>query len=199
MKKSTIAFSAFLFFIVFISSISGVFATWLFAEDPAETVVSSQNITLSEFYWKPEEILPSVTPGQNYLDLHASILDNDKAGLNSSKGTLENAVVKDSDGLLHCDQNIQGGNLKHLFTTQESKELDFLIKYVSGNEFLVYMYKNYDVYNAAIGVTRIQVYVTTYIKSNNTWAGKETHVGTALVQYLPNSNVVAIDVDTWSH
>ncbi len=199
MKKSTIALSAVLFFIVFISSISGVFATWLFAEGPAETVLSSQNITLSEFYWEPEEILPGVTPGQNYLDLHASILDNDKAGLNSSKGTLEKAVLNDSDGLLHCDQNIQGGNLKHLFTTQESKDLDFLVEYVSDNEFLIYMYKTYDVYNAAIGMTRIQVYVTTYLKANDIWVGKETHVGTAVVQYLPNSNLVAIDVDTWAH
>ena len=157
MKRTTIIFSIFLSLLTFIASISGVFATWLFAEDPATSARQSTSITLSEFVWQPEEILPSVTPGQNYLDLHESILDNIKGGLNSSKDTLENAVLRDRDGLLHSSQNVQGGNLSHLFITQETRELDFIVKYVTDTQFLVFMYKNYDVENGATGITKVQV------------------------------------------
>lgn len=178
-------------------SVGGVFATWQFAEEAPDTVNKSQGIYLSEFVWAPEEILPDVTPGQNYLDLYQSILENVKGGLNSSKDTLENAVLRDNDGLLHSSQNVQGGNLSHLFITNATKELDFIVQYVTDSEFLVYMYKNADAENGATGVTQIAVYKTIFIKSNNVWEGKETQYGFATVQFFPDTNILAIDVDTW--
>lgn len=178
-------------------SVGGVYATWQFAEELPESVNNTQSINLSEFVWAPEEILPDVTPGQNYLDLHKSILENVKGGLNSSKDTLENAVLKDNDGLLHSSQNVQGGNLSHLFITNATRELDFIVEYVTDNEFLVFMYKNADAVAGAIGTTQIQVYKTIYAKTNNEWFGKETQFGVATVQFFPNTNILAIDVNTW--
>lgn len=198
MKRIGILLSVFISLIMLMTSVSGVFATWYMAEQPAVSVQQSQDIFISEFVWAPDEILPSVTPGQNYLDLHQSILENVKGGLNSSKDTLENAVLKDKDGLLHSSQNVQGGNLSHLFVTQESRELDFVVEYVSDNEFLVYMYKSADADNGAAGVTKIQVYKTIYTKENNEWYGKETQLGMATVQYFPSTSVLSIDVKTWS-
>ena len=75
-------FQALLLMLVFLSSISGVFTTWHFAEEPATDSNSSFNVNINEFVWTPEEILPTVTPGQNFLDLYESILNNSKAGLN---------------------------------------------------------------------------------------------------------------------
>ena len=179
-------------------SVGGVFATWQFAEDVPDAVNKAQGIYLSEFVWAPEEILPDVTPGQNYLDLHQSILENVKGGLNSSKDTLENAILRDSDGLLHSSQNVQGGNLSHLFITQACRELDFIAQYVTNSEFLVYMYKSSDTLNGTVGTSRMQVYKTIYVKTNGEWSGQETQLGSAIIQFFPNTNILAIDVATWT-
>ena len=180
---------------IFFASIGGTYATWYFAEDPASSTNDPVNITLSEFVWAPEEILPTVTPGQNYLDLHAAILNNNKSGLNSSKGALEDAIIE--KGLLHSSHNLQGGNIKHLFITAASRELDFFIQYVSDTKFHLYMYKKEDTTNGAVGVTEIQVYMSILTKENEKWEGKESQVGYATLQYRPNSNDIAIDVTTW--
>ena len=198
MSKRITCCSIFLTILMFFASVSGVFATWFMAEETPTSVNKSQNITLSEFIWKPEEILPSVTPGQNFLDLYESILENMKGGLNSSKDTLENAVLNASNGLVHSNQNVQGGNLKHLFITEASRELDFIVQYVSDTNFKLYTYKQTDT-NGAVGTTQIQVYMTLLIKENNVWVGQETQLGMATLQYFPNTNFIAIDVSTWSH
>ena len=77
MKKS-LSFIYILFIMIIFASFGGAYATWIFAEEPAVSQQDSNSIILSEFVWAPEEILPDVTPGQNYLDLHASILENVK-------------------------------------------------------------------------------------------------------------------------
>ena len=141
MKKSLSLLSVLLIIMMFFASIGGVYATWMFAGGVVQSEENEQHITISEFTWEPEEILPTVTPGQNFLDLHQSILENIKVGLNSSKGALEDAIVKDK--LVHSSKNLQGGNMKHLFITQETRDLDFLIQYVSNTEFHLYMYKSY--------------------------------------------------------
>ena len=94
MKKGLMLLPALLCVMIFFASIGGSYATWFFAEDPSSSVNEKNDIILSEFTWEPEEILPTVTPGQNYLDLHNSILYNIKNGLNSSKDALEQAVIK---------------------------------------------------------------------------------------------------------
>ena len=198
MSKRIMISSIFLAILIFCASISGVFATWFFAEETPTPALKSEDIGISEFVWKPEEILPDVTPSQNYLDLHQSVLENVKGGLNSSKDTLEDAVLRDKDGLLHSSQNVQGGNLSHLFITSASRELDFIVEYVSDNEFWVYMYENAKAENGAAGVTRIAVYKTIYLKTGNVWEGAEAQYGFATVDFFPSSNILAIDVKTWS-
>ena len=194
--KKIIFFQALLLMLVFLSSISGVFATWNFAEEPATDSTSSLNVNINEFVWAPEEILPTVTPGQNFLDLYDSILNNSKAGLNSSKNIIFKAVSDSKYGLLHSSQNVQGGNLKHLFVTSASRELDFVVQYISDNELRLYLYKEADT-TGAINVTKINVYMTIVKKENNAWNGVETQFGTATLQYFPGTNVVSIDVDSW--
>ena len=42
------------------------------------------------------------------------------------------------------------------------------------------------------------VYKTIYIKSGGTWEGKETLLGTATVQVFVYTNILAIDVGSWT-
>lgn len=195
MKIRPMLFPAILCVMLFFASIGGVYATWKYAEQSPADAKTEQNVTLSDFVWEPEEILPTVTPGQNFLDLHMSILNNVKNGLNSSKDALEKAVVKEE--VLHSSHNLQGGNIKHLFINEECRELDFLIQYVSGEEFHLYMYKENDTKTGAVGATEISVYKSILIKENNTWYGKEAQFGYAKIQYLPNSSILAIDIISW--
>ena len=197
MFKKSKAFLGVLAAFTLFSSVGGAYAVWRFAEDPAVSVSDSQSLHLSEFVWQPEEILPSVTPGQNFLDLYNSILNNVKAGLNSSKGVLENAVNKSDTGLVHCNQNVQGGNLKHLFITEATRELEFVMERISGSTFVLYIYKEADTYGA-MGVSRIEVYKTILKEENGVWDGEETQFGYATLQYFPGTSVHAIDVSTWS-
>ena len=180
---------------LFFTSIGGVYATWKYAEQSIDDVQTEQNVTLSHFIWEPEEILPTVTPGQNFLDLLNSILNNVKNGLNSSKDALEKAVV--NKGLLHSSHNLQGGNIKHLFINEECRELDFLFQYISDTEFHLYMYKESDVKTGAVGVSEIAVYMSILVKENSVWKGKEAQFGYAKIQYLPNSSIIAVDVSSW--
>lgn len=185
----------FMLLICFIASISGVFGIWIFMEEPAEPQKESFGPSLSEFTWQPEEILPSDKIGENYLILFESILNNNKGGLNSSKGTLENAVLVNK--LVHSSDNVQGGNLKHLFTTEESKDLDFIIEYVNNNEFNAYMYETYDTVNGLVDVTKITVYKTIYKKENGEWYGDESQLGYAILRYYKETNKIAILPNEW--
>ena len=186
-----------LLFIAVMASLSGVYAVWVYPEEKADPAAENMSIQLSEFVWAPEEILPDTTPGENYLVLLDAVLNYNKGGLNSSKDTLEKAVLKDK--LVHSGQNVQGGNLKHLFITEPCKDLDFIVQYISDNEFHVYMYENDDVYNGAVNITNIKVYKTILIENGSEWIGQESQLGYAVLRYFPGTSVVSISPDEWVH
>ena len=62
--------------IVLLLSISGVFAAWHYCGIPLETTNDDANFSLNAFTWAPEAILPTEKPGENYLVLLNSILNN---------------------------------------------------------------------------------------------------------------------------
>ena len=99
--------------------------------------------------------------------------------------------------MLHSSQNVQGGNLKHLFIIQESRELDFLVEQITDTEFHLYIYRTADAQDGAVGVTKIQVYMTILLKENDEWYGKESQFGYAVIGYFPGTNILSIDVETW--
>lgn len=181
--------------LVLVCSMGGVGAVWIFAEDPANTAADKMNIGLSEFVWAPEEILPADRPGENYLDLLNSILNNSKGGLNSNKGTLENAVKKDI--VVHSSQNVQGGNLKHLFITTASQDLDFIVQYISATELHVYIFEDDDVTAGLVNTTQIKVYKTIVLEENGVWRGEESRLGYATIRYVKDTSYLAIDPSEW--
>lgn len=193
--KSITVFLKLLIVLLIVASIGGTYATWRYAEEKAENNNDLMNIKINEFTWAPEEILPTDKPGENYIELLKSILENNKAGLNSNKDTLENAVLKDV--IVHSSQNVQGGNLKHLFISSASRELDFVVEYIEDDQFAVYMFDNKDVNNGLVDVTFIKVYKTILIQENGVWTGKESQLGYAVLRYFKNTNYIAITPSEW--
>ena len=198
MRQTSIRYMGLLSLVLVLLSIGGIFAVWQYYTAP-ETKAEQLSFEVSGFVWTPEEVLPTETPGQNYMDLLESILNNSKAGLNSSKGTLKNAVLNDKDGLVHSSQNVQGGNLKHLFITEACRLLDFMMEYVADTEFRVYMCEADPVDEGTVGTTRVKVYMTVLAVENGKWIARETQFGYATVQYFPGSSSThAIGITTWT-
>lgn len=181
--------------IVIILSLSGVFAAWHYCGIPLENQSDNANFAMSIFTWKPEEILPTEKPGANYMVLLDSVLNNNKGGLNSNKSTVENAVKKDK--LIHSSQNVQGGNLKHLFITEPCKDLDFIIQYVTATEFHVYMYENDDIAAGTVNVTQIKVFKTILVETNGIWSAQESQLGYALMRYVKGTSYIALVPEEW--
>ena len=196
---STSKYLVLLLALLLIASVSGVFAVWRYANGPVGSQFDNIGLILSEFVWAPEEILPEdESLGEDYLQLLDSILNNNKMGLNSGKGdTFEDSVRQHV--VLHWDQNIQGGNLKHLkdFLTGGARELDYVMYYISDTEFHVYMFENDDVDQGTLNVTQIKVYKTILIYENGKWVGKESQLGYATLKYVPNSRHVGIIPTEW--
>lgn len=197
--RSTTKYIALLLALLLIASAGGVFAVWRYAEDPAESVHDSVGITIREdnFVWTPEQILPTDKPGENYMSLLGSILDNIKVGLNSSKDVIFDTAKR--YGIVHCDQNVQGGNLKHLedVFTSSDRDLDFVIAYVSDTELHCFMYEDDDIRSGLVGTTLIKVYKTILRFDGNEWYGEESQLGYATIKYLPNSNHIGVIPGEW--
>ncbi len=176
-------------------SLSGAFAAWYYCETPLASESDDTNFSLSIFTWKPEEILPTEKPGENYMVLLDSILNNSKGGLNSGKGTLENATKKDR--IVHSSQNVQGGNLKHLFVTEPCKELDFIVQYITATEFHVYMYEENDVNAGTVNVTQIKFFKTILVETNGEWTAQESQLGYSTMRYVQDTNYIALFPEEW--
>ena len=85
------------------------------------------SVSLSEFEWKPEEILPTESEiGENHLALIELFLneDNKGYGLNyDSKHVLERYLNK--NGVVFSNQKVSGGNLK--FVSDETNQLYYCV------------------------------------------------------------------------
>lgn len=182
--------------LVVVLTTGGSLASWIFSQNRPKDEDDSLGIILNEFTWAPDEILPTETPGENYMDLLESILNNSKGGLNSSKGTVEKAV--NDYNFVHSSQNVQGGNLKHLFITEPCKLLEFVIQRVSAKEFHVYMFEILDAEAATVNVTRIKVYKTILIEQDNgKWYAPETQQGHAIARYFKSTTYHSINPEEW--
>ena len=196
MIKTTTVLSVILSVMLSFAVIGGVYANWHYAEEPAESATTGLGVAINEFIWKAEEILPTVKPGQNYLDLHEAIINNAKAGLNGSKDSLEEAVIKEKNSFIHSGYNLHGSNMKHLFITEACKELDFVLAYYSDTEFHLFIFKISDTKEGVVGVDKISVYKSILKKANGVWESEEVQMGFATTKRL-NSNTIIIDHKSW--
>ena len=67
--------------LIMIGSVGGVFATWYYADGTVSDVNGNLGVSLSDFVWEPEEILPTESEiGENHLALIELILNENEKG-----------------------------------------------------------------------------------------------------------------------
>lgn len=182
-------YSVTVLFLVVCMVIGSVFATWAFADLSPDPQNTNNLIDISAFMYAPEEILPdeeeSAELQKNHMDLLYNILHHRKYGLNKSD-TLDNAVERFQ--ILFSQENISGGNLKHLFTTKESQLLDFAIEYITDTEFVLYTFETEDVESGTPESTWVTVYKVVLAYTNGKWDAAGAVEGSALVTEFETSN-----------
>ena len=124
-------YTLFLLSLLLLSSIGGVFATWYYTYSEVASTEENLSVTLSDFEWKPEQILPTESEiGENHLKLIDLILNesNKGYGLNyDNKHVLESYLNK--NGIIFSNQKTSGGNLK--FVSDETNQLYYCVEKVS--------------------------------------------------------------------
>lgn len=182
-------------------AVPGVFAYWQYshlAPNPSDGDVASD---ISVWDYPPEEIVPdddtSSSLGENHLVLIQMILNEASYGLNATKKPIIHNYLKNPGDVIYCNQNVQGGNLKHLMvdSSSESDKLYFVVTEISDTEYHTFTLRYADITDNPVG-TRIVVYKTVMIKENGVWEAKSSYYGTAEVND-PGTVSRAIDVTTW--
>ena len=188
--------------LVFIGMISGVYATWVFTETAPVEQYGEIYVNVNAFNYTPEAVLPSDPEadklGQNHLDLIKKILYEASYGLNATKKPIIHNLLNKTGDVIYCEQNVQGGNLKHLMIdgTNASKLL-FQIEYISDTSYFTYTYRSVDAKDNPLG-TEIEVYKTLMSKTGtNPWTAVYSYIGTAKTMRVPNYSFNAIDSSTW--
>ena len=204
MGRGIMRYISFLCCLFLIASIGGVFATWYFTETPAKSVTDTMGITLSEFVWKPVEILPTESEiGENHLALIELILnENEKGyGLNyDKKNVLEGYLNR--YGVVFSNQKTSGGNLK--FVSDETNQLYYCVEKVSDTLYYAYTF-SYNDLNMAIGTNTAIAAYRTILEKTDKWRAPRSFFGYAQTKSLRDmgaENVsgtlaYSIDVATW--
>lgn len=205
MSRSILRYTSLLCCLLLLTTVGGVFATWHFAETPAKTVIDDVGITLSEFVWKPVEILPTESEiGENHLALIELVLnENEKGyGLNfDSKNVLEGYLNK--YGVVFSNQKTSGGNLK--FVSDETNQLYYCIEKISDTIYYAYSFSRNDLSMAIGTYTAIPVY-RTILEKTDKWEAPRSYFGYAQTKPLRDMNAdnasgtlaYSIDVSTWT-
>ena len=187
MKRSL--FLILLLAIVLVLAIGGAYAQWIFSDLTMEPKDNGNALRLSPFMYTPEEILPDEEETselqKNHLELLHNILYHQKYGLNYSN-TLDNAI--DRYLILRSQENISGGNLKHLFTTRESELLDFVIQYASETEYVLYTFEDDALESGTINSSRIPTYKIVLVYENGEWVAGGAVKGHAIIRQFTTSN-----------
>lgn len=156
MGRSIARYMAFLCSLFILASVGGVFATWYYTYETVQNTQEDLSVSLSEFEWKPEQILPTESEiGENHLALIELIMnESDKGyGLNyDSKQVLEGYL--DRYGLVFSNQKVSGGNLK--FVSDETDQLYYCVEKISDTMYYVYTFSVSDL-NAVKEIGRAHV------------------------------------------
>ena len=189
-----------LFTVIFaIITTTGVFAAWHYATSFAYGDNENANISIIEFKYNPEEVLPSDKEDTelhlNHYNLINSIVNHIDYGLNANKKPIIRNLLLDEHGVVYGNQSVSGGNLKHmLLNTSDVNALMFVVEYVSDTEFNAYTFIEREASSSNVG-NYIQVYKTIIVKES-TWKAMLSYEGRAKV-FRPGVVSYSIDVTTW--
>lgn len=201
-----------LILLVSISSIGGVYATWLYAEAPVTPVSQSVGISISEFNYTPSEVLPGggdnsegVELGQDHYHVITLVVDEAGKGysLNSS-GSLLHSLLENNE-VVYSNQKVSGGNLKFILDpSNNTHKLYYVLERVSDTLYYAYTFSIDELSTASGTDIEITVYRTN-IEYTDKWYATESHLGYAKTKSMqslgvstdPKTVPYSIDVTTW--
>lgn len=198
--------------VIVTASIGGAYATFTYPAFDTPDLSVNNYLSLSHFEFSPDEVLPGgsgsggaggssdipVEVGQDHMELIENILNHRSYGLNATKKPIIHNVLNIDDNVIYCDQNVQGGNLKHLAIDQSdnAQRLYFVVHRISATEYHTYTMLASDTKKTE--GSYIEVYRTVMVKGENkVWTAPYSQKGKAKV-YDPGSIVdQAIDVHSF--
>jgi len=189
---------------ILLLSIGGVIATWTYSNSFIDDVDELVNVTINEFEYAPEVILPGDEEadklGQNHLTLIDRIVNHITYGLNADSKPIVNDLLQSGTPVVYSQQNVQGGNLKHLLLTGATVDkLDFAVEYVTATEYACYTMATASLTSSNLGRI-IAVYKTKIIYEEGKWKATVSYEGQATVVEVKvkNHNIITIDVESWT-
>lgn len=191
--------------LVVILSTVGVYAIWFYT-GTVEDFQTGIDLGVEIFEYKPEEVLPGDQEAtelhENHNNLIKNIVNHIDYGLNATKKPLVRELLEDGAGVVYSNQNVTGGNLKHmLLDSSDVERLMFCVEFVTATEYNAYTFSSNLVGSQNIGVW-IDVYKTVIIKTENTWVATKSFIGKAQISTVYTSSseqVTSINVKTWKN
>ena len=193
-------------------SVGGVYAGWLYADEPIESQEGAMGVNISVFDYTPEEILPGgdveiPNAGQNHHALIELILNESQKGygLNYSDNVVLHKYVK-QQGVVYSNQKVSGGNLKFILDAKNNTHgLYYCVEWVSSTMYYTYTFSTDELTMHAGTQTEIVAYRTVFVVESGKWIATTSHYGKVLTRPLsyfdvsadPNSVPFSIDVSTW--
>ena len=199
MSKIRLFLFGFLSLIILVSCTTGVFATWKYSSN-YNTIYADTQIKVGMLgeNWAGSDTLPEdILIGEDHYGLIYNIINHSTYGLNAPNNAkpIVRKLLEGGAGVVYGDQNVQGGNLKHmLLNTSSVDKLMFVVEYVTATEYNAYTFIHSQANRDNLG-EYILVYKTRIVKESQ-WVGKESMVGKAKV-FDPKAVDYSIDVTTW--
>ena len=197
--------------LIAILSTSGVAAAWQYANGVPPPTSESVSVSLNEFYFAPEQVLPGGDAveseiGENHLWLIELILnENDKNyGLNYAPNGVLHSYLK-KEGVVFCNQKTTGGNLKFILDTKyDTHKLYYCLEKKSDTEYYCYTFETDALSTVGGSATEMEVYRTILVKTDR-WRATTSYRGMAKTKRLSSmgasassgSIIYSIDVTTW--
>ena len=180
------------------------YALWSYTKGVDEVECDIDTISLGEFIYLPEEVLPgdkeSTNLHENHLELLINIIDHLDYGLNATKKPIVRNLLEDGAAVVYSNQNVSGGNLKHmLLDSSDVENLMFCVEYSTDTEYNVYTFSSLKVNSANVNVY-IDVYKSIVQYNGTKWEAVRSFYGTAMIDAVytfDHQQVVSIDVKTW--
>jgi len=205
MGRSIVRYTVFLCSLLLLASVGGVFADWYYSHKTAENVMEDFSISLSEFEWEPDQILPTESGiGENHLALIELILNesNKGYGLNYDNKHVLEGYLNDY-GIVFSNQKVTGRNLK--FVSDETNQLYYCVEKISDTMYYAYTFSYNDLNSANDTDTVMPVY-RTVLEKTDIWRAPRSYFGYAQTKLLrdfgaenvPGTLEYSIDVSTWT-
>jgi len=156
-----------------IISIREVYAIWRYSEISTTPGEKSVNVSLSVFYYPPEEVLPGGNPediaiGENHFALIEIILnEKDKRyWLNVNNNSVLYQYLE-RNGIIYSNQKVSGGNLKFVLDPKNNThKLYYILAKESDTLYYIYTFSVDDLSTKSGSTTRILTFRTRLEKTD---------------------------------